>query len=367
MNQILGFNMNNYDKIKSDLIASPRHWLITGVAGFIGSNLLEALLNLNQKVVGLDNFSTGSMENLIDVKENVGEKKWLNFKLINGDIRSIDDCNRALTYQDGMHKQSMRNNCPPIDYVLHQAALGSVPRSVVNPIDTNDNNINGFLNMLVSSRDAHVKKFVYASSSSVYGDNPDLPKIEDKVGKQLSPYAITKFVNELYAGIFSSTYNFKSVGLRYFNVFGSRQSPYGEYSAVIPRWILRILKGEIITINGDGDTSRDFCYVDNVVQANILAAITDRENSTSPIYNVAVGDSTTLVQLIELIENCIKKTIANVTVNINYSEFRMGDIRHSLASIEKAKKEIGYFPTHKISDGISNTVCWYVNKYLMNK
>ena len=249
-----------YEQVKADLQSKPKTWLITGVAGFIGSNLLETLLKLDQTVVGLDNFATGHQHNLDEVQGLVTEVQWQRFKFIEGDIRNLDDCNKAVS---------------GVDYVLHQAALGSVPRSIDNPIATNQANIDGFLNMLVASKDEGVKSFTYAASSSTYGDHPDLPKVEENIGNPLSPYAVTKYVNELYASVFYRTYGFSSIGLRYFNVFGPRQDPNGAYAAVIPKWAADLLKGSTIYINGDGETSRDFCYVGNAVQANILAALTD--------------------------------------------------------------------------------------------
>jgi len=274
--------MSNYKNIKKQLITSPKTWLITGVAGFIGSNLLETLLKLNQKVIGLDNFSTGHQHNLDQVKSLVELKQWEQFTLIRGDIRDLSTCKQA---------------CEGIDYVLHQAALGSVPRSIEDPIITNENNISGYLNMLVAARDAKVKSFVYAASSSTYGDHPGLPKVEDKIGNPLSPYAVTKVVNELYASVFAKTYNFKTIGLRYFNIFGQRQDPQGAYAAVIPKWVADILKGEEVFINGDGETSRDFCYINNVMQMNILAATTENPEAVDQVYNVALNHRTSLTEL----------------------------------------------------------------------
>jgi len=274
--------MTTYETLKTTLMAEPKTWLITGVAGFIGSNLLETLLKLNQRVVGLDNFSTGYQHNLDEVQKSVSPRQWKRFQLIEGDIRNIDDC---------------QNACNEVNYVLHQAALGSVPRSINDPITTNQNNIDGFLNMLVAARDANVDSFVYAASSSTYGDHLDLPKVEDKIGKPLSPYAVTKVVNELYADVFAKTYGFKTIGLRYFNIFGRRQDPNGAYAAVIPKWTAAMIENEPVYINGDGETSRDFCYIDNAVQANLLAATTDNDDATNQVYNVAVGDRTSLNQL----------------------------------------------------------------------
>ncbi len=338
--------MTAYESLKQQIHARPKTWLVTGVAGFIGSNLLEALLKLNQRVVGIDNLSTGHQRNLDEVKALVAPEQWANFSFFRGDIRTIDDCRKA---------------CYGADYVLHQAALGSVPRSIVDPITTNQNNIDGFLNMLVASRDAKVKRFVYAASSSTYGDHPDLPKVEDKIGKPLSPYAVTKLVNELYADVFAKSYDFKTIGLRYFNIFGRRQDPEGAYAAVIPKWTAALLSGEPVFINGDGETSRDFCYVDNAVQANLLAATVDNVNAVGQVYNVAVGDRTTLNQLYAyLINNLVNKFPQIKDKAPVYRDFRAGDVHHSLAEISKAKRLIGYQPTHRIHEGLAEAMNWYV-------
>lgn len=336
--------MTAYESLKQKLKTQPTTWLITGVAGFIGSNLLEALLMLNQRVVGLDNFSTGHQRNLEEVHTLVTPEQWKNFNFIQGDIRNRDDCRRA---------------CAEVNYVLHQAALGSVPRSIEDPITTNQNNIDGFLNMLVAARDAKVKGFVYAASSSTYGDHPDLPKVEDKIGKPLSPYAVTKLVNELYADVFARTYGFKTIGLRYFNIFGRRQDPEGAYAAVIPKWTDALLKGETVYINGDGETSRDFCFVDNAVQANLLAACAADE-AKGQVYNVAVGDRTTLNQLFAALRDALKADGVNPTVQPSYRDFRSGDVRHSQADIDKAQRLLGYAPTHRIENGIRVAMPWYV-------
>ena len=284
--------MTAYESLQQKLKAEPKTWLVTGVAGFIGSNLLEALLKLDQHVVGLDNFSTGYQRNLDEVKTLVTSAQWASFEFIQGDIRNLGDCHRA---------------CNGVDFVLHQAALGSVPRSIEDPVTTNQNNIDGFLNILVAARDAKVKRFVYAASSSTYGDHPDLPKVEDKIGKPLSPYAVTKLVNELYAEVFARTYGFKTIGLRYFNIFGRRQDPNGAYAAVIPKWISSMLESAPIYINGDGETSRDFCYIDNAIQANLLAAVASSEEATNQVYNVAVGDQTSLNQLYLFLRDSLAK------------------------------------------------------------
>lgn len=340
------FSMIDYQTLKVQLGKSPRVWLITGVAGFIGCNLLEALLKLDQHVVGLDNFATGRRINLDQIKEAVGIARWSNFRLIEGDIRELADCREAVK---------------GVDYVLHEAALGSVPRSIADPIATNQANINGFLNMLVASRDAGVKRFVYAASSSTYGDHPALPKIEDRIGKPLSPYAVTKYVNELYAEVFARTYGFQSIGLRYFNVFGPHQNPDGAYAAVIPKWISAMLKGESLFINGDGETSRDFCYVANVIQANLLAATTEVPEALNQVYNVAVGDRTTLNELYALIKSELQKHVPSLQIAMpEYRDFRAADVRHSLASVEKASTLLGYQPTHTIRNGMEEAMDWYV-------
>ena len=318
---------------------------MTGVAGFIGSNLLETLLKLDQKVVGLDNFATGFQKNLDEVKTLVTDHQWTNFRFIEGDIRNIEDCQRAAL---------------GVDYILHQAALGSVPRSVKDPITTNSVNITGFLNMLTVARDANVKRFVYAASSSTYGDHPALPKIEDVIGKPLSPYAVTKYVNELYADVFGKTYGLESIGLRYFNVFGPRQNPNGAYAAVIPRWISSMLNDRQININGDGETSRDFSFVANTVQANILAAVTMDPAAVNQVYNVAVGDRTTLNELFNFLQDILLSNGINYPANPNYVDFRTGDVRHSQANIEKIKTKLGYAPTHHIHDGLRLAMPWYI-------
>jgi len=341
--------MTAYESLKQKLHAESKTWLVTGVAGFIGSNLLEALLKLNQRVVGLDNFSTGHQRNLDEVKALVAPEQWANFSFIQGDIRTLDDCRRA---------------CNGVDYVLHQAALGSVPRSIEDPINTNQNNIDGFLNMLVAARDAKVKRFVYAASSSTYGDHPDLPKVEDKIGKPISPYAVTKLVNELYADVFAKTYGFKTIGLRYFNIFGRRQDPDGAYAAVIPKWISAMIKNQPVYINGDGETSRDFCYIENTVQANLLAATASNEDATNQVYNVAVGDRTSLNQLYFHLRDNLAEKIAHLKdAQPVYRDFRAGDVRHSLADISKGNNLMGYQPTHRIGEGLKEAMDWYV-RYL---
>ena len=336
-----------YRAIKAQLNNTPYTWLITGVAGFIGSNLLETLLQLNQRVIGLDNFSTGHQHNLDLVEQGVSADQWRRFQMIVGDIRNLDECRKA---------------CADSDYVLHQAALGSVPRSLEDPLLTNENNINGFINMLVAARDAKVQRFVYAASSSTYGDHPGLPKVEDLIGKPLSPYAVTKYVNELYADVFARCYDFKTIGLRYFNIFGPRQDPEGAYAAVIPKWVASLLGDEQVYINGDGSTSRDFCFIDNAVQANLLAATTDNEHALNQVYNVAVGDQTTLKQLFDGIKDILVEYKPDLGTQFpDYRDFRPGDVLHSLADISKAKRLLGYSPTHKIGEGLKEAMAWYVN------
>lgn len=335
-----------YTQLKAHLENEPCTWLITGVAGFIGSNLLETLLKLNQCVVGLDNFATGFQRNLDEVQGLVSAEQWNRFTFTQGDIRNVEDCHRI---------------CKGVDYVLHQAAIGSVPRSVADPITTNSANITGYLNMLLAARDANVKRFVYAASSSTYGDHQALPKVEDIIGKPLSPYAVTKYVNELYADVFARTYGFNTIGLRYFNVFGPRQTPNGAYAAVIPKWIASMIKGEPVYINGDGETSRDFCFIENVRQMNLLAATTENQAAVNQVYNVAVGDRTSLNQLFGQIKINLLPSHPHLTdIKPVYRDFRGGDVRHSLAEISKATKLLGYQPTHRISDGLKVAMQWYV-------
>jgi UDP-N-acetylglucosamine/UDP-N-acetylgalactosamine 4-epimerase len=332
--------------VKENLSQSPKVWLVTGVAGFIGSNLLEQLLLLGQTVVGLDNFSTGHRHNLDMVKTAVGENAWSRFSLIEGDLRDLATCQQATK---------------GADYVLHQAALGSVPRSLEDPIRTHESNINGFLNILLAGRDAGVKRFVYAASSSTYGDHPGLPKIEDRIGKPLSPYAVTKYVNELYADVFGRCYGLENIGLRYFNVFGPRQDPDGAYAAVIPKWFGSLLRDESIYINGDGETSRDFCFIDNVVQMNLLAATTENPEAINQVYNVAVGDRTTLNELYGLIrERVATQFPEKSTVEAIYRDFRAGDVRHSQANVDKAKTLLAYSPTHNIREGMQVAAEYYL-------
>ena len=334
-----------YKKIEDALSSKSETWLITGVAGFIGSNLLEALLKLNQKVVGLDNFATGHQANLDEVKESVSAEQWSAFTFVEGDICEPETCVEVVK---------------GVDHVLHQAALGSVPRSIKDPITTNNTNISGFINMLVAAKDANVRSFTYAASSSTYGDHPALPKIEENIGNPLSPYAVTKYVNELYAQVFARTYGFKSIGLRYFNVFGKRKDPNGAYAAVIPKWTAAMINDEPLYINGDGETSRDFCFIENVVQMNILAAQSDA-SARDQVYNVAVGDRTTLKQLFTVLKNALNENGVSYNKEPEYKDFRAGDVRHSQADITKAKTRLGYEPQFSISEGILKAMPWYVN------
>lgn len=340
--------MSRYEEVKQQLLESPKTWLVTGVAGFIGSNLLETLLLLNQKIVGLDNFATGHQHNLDEVQGLVSEAQWRNFSFIEGDIRDYGTCQKAIANDD-----------ISVDYVLHQAALGSVPRSIADPVLTNSANITGFLNMLTAAKEAKVSSFTYAASSSTYGDHPALPKIEENIGNPLSPYAVTKYVNELYASVFARTYGFKTIGLRYFNVFGKRQDPNGAYAAVIPKWTATMISNEELFINGDGETSRDFCFIENTVQMNILAA-TAPDTAKDEVYNVAVGDRTTLNDLFGAIKDALIKNEVNVSIEPIYRDFREGDVRHSQADISKAKNALGYSPEFRISEGIDKAMPWYV-------
>lgn len=339
--------MSQYQTVCEQLKQAPKTWLVTGVAGFIGSNLLETLLKLDQKVVGLDNFATGHQYNLDEVQRLVKPEQWANFSFIEGDIRHFEDCQKA---------------CADVDYVLHEAALGSVPRFIADPITTNATNISGFLNMLTAARDAKVSSFTYAASSSTYGDHPALPKVEEHIGNPLSPYAVTKYVNELYADVFARTYEFKTIGLRYFNVFGKRQDPNGAYAAVIPKWTAAMIVGDDVFINGDGETSRDFCFIENTVQANILAATTQNDEAKNQVYNVAVGDRTTLNDLFNAIKAALNENGVTYTKEPVYRDFRAGDVRHSQASIQKIKNLLGYNPKFVISEGVNLAIGWYVEK-----
>jgi UDP-N-acetylglucosamine 4-epimerase len=337
--------MSAYEQLQTELTARPRTWLVTGVAGFIGSNLLETLLHLDQRVIGLDNSATGKRVNLSEVQRLVGAERWARFQFISGDICDLATCKQA---------------CAGVDYVLHQAALGSVPRSMADPIGSHRANVDGFLNVLVAACDANVQRFVYASSSAVYGDAPELPKFEAKIGQPLSPYAATKWINEIYAEMFGRVYGFKTVGLRYFNVFGPRQDPEGAYAAVIPKWIAALLKKQPVQINGDGETSRDFCYINNVVQANLLAATTPNPAALNQAYNIAVGQRTTLNELFRHLNDGLRRRDLTLPdARPVYQEFRAGDVRHSLADISKAQELLGYAPTHQIAEGLETALDWY--------
>ncbi|OZB49446.1 MAG: LPS biosynthesis protein WbpP [Polynucleobacter sp. 39-45-136] len=344
--------MSAYETLLEKLKVEEHTWLVTGVAGFIGSNLLETLLKHNQKVVGLDNFSTGFQHNLDEVKSLVSSEQWERFQFIEGDIRNIEDCLKA---------------CKGVEYVLHEAALGSVPRSIADPITTNEVNISGFLNMLVAVRDCKVKRMVYAASSSTYGDHPDLPKIEDRIGKPLSPYAVTKYVNELYADVFAKTYDMQLIGLRYFNVFGPRQNPQGAYAAVIPTWIKSMLANKAIYINGDGETSRDFCFIANAVQANILAAMSNNPEVINQVFNVAVGEQNSLKRLFELLKESFNTESHAYDLEPIFKDFRPGDVRYSLADISKANKIFQYLPGVNLSQGVNMLVRWWVGRENISK
>jgi UDP-N-acetylglucosamine 4-epimerase len=335
----------HYEQVKNLLRKVPRRWLVTGVAGFIGSNLLEHLLKLEQDVVGLDNFSTGKEKNLAEVKTLINAQQWSRFKFINGDIRDLSVCQQA---------------CTSVDYVLHEAAIGSVPRSLEDPLFTNDNNINGTLNMLVAARDNRVKRFVYAASSSTYGDHIGLPKVEDCIGRPLSPYAVTKYVNELYADVFARCYGLEVIGLRYFNVFGPRQDPEGAYAAVIPKWIAGMIRNESVYINGTGETSRDFCYIENVVQMNMLAAVAENKEAACQVYNTALNTRTDLNDLFEKLRTRLVREYPHLKeYRPNYRDFRFGDISHSQADYSKAAKLLGYCPTHTVDLGLDASLEWY--------
>jgi UDP-N-acetylglucosamine 4-epimerase len=338
--------VNATEQLTKTLTAARQTWLLTGVAGFIGSNLLESLLRANQSIVGLDNFSTGHQRNLDDVRRNVGEALWKNFVLMRADIVDLEACRQA---------------CAGADYVLHQAAIGSVPRSIQNPLPTHQSNVDGFVNMLCAAKEARVKRFVYASSSSVYGDHPGLPKVEQSIGSCLSPYAVSKRINELYADVFAKCYGTEYIGLRYFNVFGPRQDPNGVYAAVIPKWISAMLKDEPIYINGDGETSRDFCFVANVVQANLLAATTQNPNALNQIYNIAAARRTTLNQLFELLRHRLSPRFPHLKeLRPSYRDFQKGDVRHSHADIGKARELLEYHPTHDVEAGLTEALDWYI-------
>lgn len=335
----------NVSKVQAELRVSPKTWLITGVAGFIGSNLLEALLKLQQRVIGLDNFSSGKKKNLEEVKTSVSPGQWERFRFLEGDIADASACQRA---------------CSGVDFVLHQAALGSVPASLADPAKCHRSNVTGFLNMLRAANTASTASFVYASSSAVYGDEPTLPKVEDKIGRPLSPYAASKWMDEIYADVFARAYEFPSIGLRYFNVFGPRQDPEGAYAAVIPKWISAMLRREPVQINGDGETSRDFCFIDNIIHANILAATTNNPEAINQVYNIAVGERTTLNQLFNYLQSGLRKRQSSLAeMKPVYADFRPGDVRHSLADISKAQRLLGYAPEHSTQQGLELAMDWY--------
>ena len=338
--------MREFERKIQYLKSNRRKWCVTGAAGFIGSNLVEFLLSHNQSVVGLDNFATGHRHNLVQVQQLLSESEWENFSFIEGDIRDMDTCQSA---------------CESVDFVLHQAALGSVPRSLEEPLVTNEVNVNGFLNMLIAGRDHQVESFVYAASSSTYGDSPGLPKQEEIIGNPLSPYAVTKYVNELYASVFQSCYGFKATGLRYFNIFGQRQDPEGAYAAVIPKWVASMLKGEQVYINGKGDTSRDFCFVDNAVEANILAALADNPEASGQVFNVALNDQTSLGELHTAIRKAIEDRLPGLAINEpQFRDYRAGDVLHSRANITKARDLLGYDPEYKVKKGLELSMDWYI-------
>jgi UDP-N-acetylglucosamine/UDP-N-acetylgalactosamine 4-epimerase len=334
-----------YDDVRESLRRAPRAWLVTGCAGFIGSHLVETLLELRQKVVGLDNFATGYRHNLEEVKDLVGEA-WGNFKFIEGDIARLEDCKAA---------------CEGVEYVLHHAALGSVPRSIEDPIAANEANVTGFVNMLAAARDARISRFVYAASSSTYGDHPGLPKVESTIGNPLSPYAVTKYVDELYADVFHRCYGMDSIGFRYFNIFGARQDPEGAYAAVIPKWVSAMIRNEPVFVNGDGETSRDFCYIENAVQANLLAATSENAQALNQVYNIALNERTSLNALFEMQKSLLLPRFRHLASSRpHYRDFREGDVRHSQADISKARTLLGYEPTHRIREGLAQAMDWYV-------
>lgn len=345
--------MNAFAEVSIRLRKQPQKWLITGAAGFIGSNLLKRLLELDQTVIGLDNLSSGYVSNIEEVLNSVKKEQAARFRFVRGDIRDLATC---------------RDCCRSVDVVLHQAALGSVPRSIAEPINTHEVNVDGFLNMLVAARDSKVPRFVYASSSSVYGNNTDLPQVESRIGAPLSPYAASKYINELYALVFGQVYNMQCIGLRYFNVFGPRQDPDGMYAAVIPRWFAGLLRDETICIYGDGKTSRDFCYIENAVQANILAACADNQEAFGQVYNIACNHSTSLNELFGMIRGLVAETKPAVScIEPTYQDFRPGDIRHSLADISKAAKLLGYSPTHSVAEGLREAAQWYMDRFNARK
>lgn len=341
--------MSWLDEVGPALRSPPRRWLVTGSAGFIGSHLLETLLRLEQRVISIDNFATGHRRNLDEVRALVGEAAWRRHEFVEGDIVDADTCRRV---------------CRDVDIVLHQAALGSVPRSIADPLATHAANATGFINVLAAAKGAGARRFVYAASSSTYGDHPGLPKVEDVIGRPLSPYAATKYLNELYADVFARCYGTEAIGLRYFNVFGPRQDPDGPYAAVIPRWARAMLAGQPCTINGDGETSRDFCYIDNAVQANLRAAIVAQPAALNQVYNVAVGERTTLNDLHRHLAESISARRPGIFVAPpTHAEFRAGDVRHSQADIGKARRLLGYAPAYDLRAGLREAVAWYIDRF----
>ncbi|MYN26203.1 SDR family oxidoreductase [Duganella levis] len=337
----------SYEQLLQALPLAPRHWLVTGAAGFIGSSLVLTLLRLGQRVTGLDNFESGYQHNLDQIAALAGPEAWSRFTMLRGDIRDGADCARA---------------CAGVDIVLHEAARCSVAQSIDDPLGTNATNVDGFINMLTAARDAGVGRFVYAASSATYGDEPTLPKVEHLIGKPLSPYALTKYVNELYADVYARNYGMQCIGLRYFNVFGPRQDPQGAYAAVIPQWVAALIAGAPLRINGDGETTRDFCYIDNVVQANLLAGLTSNPEAINQVYNIALGGKTTLNELHAAMCEMLAGRYPHLAAHRpDYGPFRAGDIRHSVADISKAQQLLGYQPTHQIRDGLAVAVDWYVD------
>ena len=341
--------MNAASSSIARLAQNRYRWLVTGGAGFIGSHLVESLLQLGQSVITLDNLATGNRANLEHVARSVGADRWNLHRFVEGDIADPATCREA---------------CAGVDFVLHHAALGSVPRSIEDPIATNTANVAGFVNMLVAARDAKAKRFIYAASSSTYGDHPGLPKVEDQIGRPLSPYAVTKYVNELYAEVFAQCYSLQTVGLRYFNVFGARQDPEGPYAAVIPCWVRAMLTAHPVQINGDGETTRDFCYVANAVQANLLAALSERPEAVNQVYNVAAGGRTSLNTLFQTLRELLARSQPELAaIQPEYRDFRFGDVRHSQADISKAHRLLGYEPTHDLRRGLGEALAWYVREF----
>jgi len=354
--------MIGYIETLEQLRKTPKTWLVTGVAGFIGSNLLEALLKLDQFVVGLDNFSSGHRHNLEQVQRSVEGVQWNRFSLIEGDIRNLEDCQKSLYFRPSLADD--RNNLgSKVDFVLHHAALASVPKSIEDPSATNEINVTGFLNMLIAARDAGVGRFVYASSSAVYGDSPEAQKVEEQLGRCLSPYALSKYINEVYADLFFRTYRVESIGLRYFNVFGRRQDPEGAYAAVIPKWISTMLKGQAVHVNGDGSTTRDFCFIDNIVQMNLLAATTTNSEAVNQIYNVGVGESTSLNELYLYLSEFISSSMKLKVFPPVYRNFLEGDIRHSLANIQKATNFLKFKPEFGTQEGLKSCIGGHIQGF----